>query len=233
MVLTNFIFRYFYLFLPGLILNIVGIWIEEGLVVGLSVWFADLLLSVISQLRVRKASLEVSDNEDFNEFMDAAFDPDNPKNLDDVLQEKMRRQEAEHQDNQDILQRLVVYRTLKESIREGMTLDEMIDAFEEMCKISVGEPDDLLFETGIYSFDEDKEFTFSLVRQFKFLDDDEYVQLRLNVSYLPHPKTRLLYKVKWGTPEDGNFFDMVRKSRPYRTVIKMPIQKVSVSVEET
>lgn len=233
MVLMNFAIRYFYLFLPGLVLNVIGIWNKRCLAIGLALWILDLFLSIILQIRLRKTALEESDNEDFNEFMDAAFDPNNEKSIHDILQEKIGEQDNAHDDNQAILQRLVVYRTLNESIRDGMTLDEMIDAFSEMCKISVGDPDDLLFETGTFSFDGEKKFYFSLVRQFKFFDDDEYVQLHLSVTYPPCPKTRMLYKAKWGSPTEGDFFGMVRSSRAYRAVRQMPIQHVEIYVDET
>lgn len=233
MVLVNFVIRYFYLFLPGLVLNIIGIWSRHCLAIGLALWILDLILSVIEQLRIRKTALEEHDNEDLNAFLDAAYDPDDPNSVQEILQEKIAENDSEYQKHQALLENLVVYRALNESIREGMTLDEMIDAFAEMCEISVGEPDDLLFEAGTYAFDMKKKFYFSLVRQFKFMDDDEYVQLHLEVTYLPCAKTRLLYKAKWGSLTDGDFFGMVRSSRAYRVARELPIFHVNVYVDET
>ena len=133
----------------------------------------------------------------------------------------------------NILEKLVVYRKLKEAIREGMTLQEMVDAFEKICEIPVGEPDDLLFETGTYDFTGEKLFYVSLVRQFQFLDEEEYVHLRLDITYRPCPKTRFLFGVKWGSLTEGGFFSRVRGSRAYRVAQKLPIHQVSVRVEET
>ena len=224
---------YFYLFLPGIILSIMGIGNEKCLAVGLAILLVDLVLSFINQLRIRKIALQESDNQQFNELVDAALDPNSPKTLDEIINEKQPLQPPQEGDHQALLQELVVYRTLKGSIHDGMTLDEMIDAFQNMCSISVGDPDDLLFETGTYRFTDEKQFIFSLVRQFRFLDDNEYVQLRLEINYTPCFKTALLYCVKWGSQTDGNFFPMVRKSLAYKAVRNMPIAFVNVRIEET
>ena len=75
-VLTNFLFHFFYLSIPGIILCIVGIWVKSCLWIGLSVLGLDVILSVIEQLRIRKAAVTPSDNPEFNELMDAFCGPD-------------------------------------------------------------------------------------------------------------------------------------------------------------
>lgn len=141
-------------------------------------------------------------------------------------------EDPEYQEHQKALQRLVVYRTLRDSVKEGMTLEELIDAFSRMCAIGVGEPDDLLFETGTFSFTGEKLFYFSLVRQFQFLDEDEYVQLHLDVRYQPSPATALLQKTEWGQV-GGEFFERVKNSSAYKTLKDKPIAQVEVYVDET
>ena len=75
-VLTNFLFHFFYLSIPGIILCIVGIWVKSCLWIGLSVLGLDVILSVIDKLRIRKAAVTPSDNPEFNELMDAFCGPD-------------------------------------------------------------------------------------------------------------------------------------------------------------
>ena len=75
-VLTNFLFHYFYLSIPGIILSIVGIWVKSCLWVGLAILGLDVILSIIEQLRIRKAAITPSDNPEFNELMDAFCGPD-------------------------------------------------------------------------------------------------------------------------------------------------------------
>lgn len=241
--LLNFFIRYFFLFLPGLILSIIGIWSEKCLAIGLALWLVDLVLSVVEQLRIRKAALSESDNPEFNEIMDAFYGSDDPDAVRNWVEEKMKndpdyaafQEEEEHQqaESQEKLQCLVVYRTLQETVREGMSLDELISAFERMCALDVGDPDDLLFETGTFNFTGEKLFHFDLVRQFQFLSGDEYVQLHLTVLYEPSPKTALLKNVRWGMPGDGRFFETVCGSLAYKTVKDMPITRVDIQIHET
>ena len=73
--LTNFVFHYFYLFVPGTILCIVGIWVKTCLWIGLVILGLDLILSIIEQLRIRKAAVSPSNNPEFNELMDAFCSP--------------------------------------------------------------------------------------------------------------------------------------------------------------
>ena len=75
-VLTNFLFHFFYLSVPGIILCIVGIWVKACLWIGLAILGLDVILSIIEQLRIRKAAVTPSDNPEFNELMDAFCSPD-------------------------------------------------------------------------------------------------------------------------------------------------------------
>ena len=75
-VLTNFLFHFFYLSVPGIILCIVGIWVKSCLWIGLAILGLDVILSIIEQLRIRKAAVTPSDNPEFNELMDAFCGPD-------------------------------------------------------------------------------------------------------------------------------------------------------------
>ena len=70
-VLMNFLFHYFYLLVPGVILCVVGVWVKTCLWIGLAILLLDLIFSVIDQLRIVKAATAESDNPEFNELMDA------------------------------------------------------------------------------------------------------------------------------------------------------------------
>lgn len=75
-VLTNFLLHFFYLFIPGIVLCIVGIWVKSCLWIGLAILGLDVILSIIEQLRIRKAAMTHSDNPEFNALMDAFYSPD-------------------------------------------------------------------------------------------------------------------------------------------------------------
>ena len=135
--------------------------------------------------------------------------------------------------SQEELEQLPVFLALLDSIKDGMTLDEMIDAFVAMCRLSVGDPDDLLFETGTYNFTGKKLFYFSLVRQFQYKNGDEYIQLHLDICYTPSPATARICDTEWGSLLEGDFFDMVRSSTAYAKVKDQPIAIIEVRIEET
>ena len=135
--------------------------------------------------------------------------------------------------SQEELEQLPVFLALRDSIKDGMTLDEMIDAFVAMCRLSVGDPDDLLFETGTYNFTGKKLFYFSLVRQFQYKNGDEYIQLHLDICYTPSPATARICDTEWGSLLEGDFFDMVRSSTAYEKVKDQHIASIEVRIEET
>lgn len=99
-VLTKFLVRFFYLSIPGIILCIVGIWVKPCLWVGLAILGLDFILSVLDQLRLRKAALTPSDNPEYNELMDAFCGPDGLGAFRKVLDEKIKNApEVEVQEN--------------------------------------------------------------------------------------------------------------------------------------
>ena len=153
-------------------------------------------------------------------------DPEDSDEFDDL-------EDCEECVSQEELELLPVFLALRDSIKDGMTLDEMIDAFAAMCRLPVGDPDDLLFETGTYNFTGKKLFYFSLVRQFQYKSEDEYIQLHLDICYTPSPATARICDTEWGSLLEGDFFDMVRSSTAYAKVNDQPIASIEVRIEET
>lgn len=89
-VLTNFLFHFFYLSIPGIIFCIVGIWVKPCLWIGLAILGLDVILSIIEQLRICKAVVTCSDNPEFNELMDAFCSPGGFEAFGKVLDEKIK-----------------------------------------------------------------------------------------------------------------------------------------------
>ena len=88
-VLTNFCFHFFWLFLPGILLCVAGIWTKACLWAGIAVLILDLILSVREQLKIRKAAIAESENPEFNDLMDAFCGPDGLEAVSRILEEKM------------------------------------------------------------------------------------------------------------------------------------------------
>ena len=123
---------------------------------------------------------------------------------------------------------------LKEQIAGKNTLPELVDAFEQMCRVFFWEPGDdddlLLFETGNYNFTGEPSFMFDLVRQIPD-GRGEYLQLHLDVHYAPLLGGIFLTRCMWSS--DENFFSQVRSSKPYRMLQNKRILRVECYTEGT
>jgi len=88
--ITNILFHFFWLFIPCIILLIVGIFIKPCLYVGLALLLIDIVLSLIEQLRIRQTFLTESDNPDFRSFQDALSKDGNWKdNIVELVNQKI------------------------------------------------------------------------------------------------------------------------------------------------
>lgn len=104
-----------------------------------------------------------------------------------------------------------------EKSRFPQTLDLMaaIEAFEEVCRIKiVSESDDLLYETGEYTFTGETMYYFSLTRQFDTpeTDDSEFMQLKLDILFAPDERLAAHCVIEWSDDDFADFFAMVRGS---------------------
>lgn len=125
---------------------------------------------------------------------------------------------------------------LKAAITKDMTLDEMLDAFREVCQIPVEvedeEDDILLFETGVYSFTGEDLFYFSVTRQFPD-GSDEYYQLHLDVMYQVTPENKKLSSCSWSDEIEGDFFNYIRSTKDYNAIQEKAILKIDVHMDQT
>ena len=88
--ITNILFHFFWLFIPCIILLIVGIFVKPCLYIGLALLLIDILFSLIEQFRIRQAFLEESDNPDFRAFQDALSKDGNWRdNIGELLNQKI------------------------------------------------------------------------------------------------------------------------------------------------
>ena len=88
--ITNILFHFFWLFIPCVILLIIGMFVKTCLYIGLALLLIDILLSLIEQFRIRQAFLEESDNPDFRAFQDALSKGGNWRdNIGELLNQKM------------------------------------------------------------------------------------------------------------------------------------------------
>lgn len=126
-------------------------------------------------------------------------------------------------------ERLLAY--LNNKITDTSCLEDIINAFEEMCSIPV-KNDMILFETGTYSFTGEQMFYFSLVRQFPN-DEEEYYQIRVDVLYVPSVENSYFQQSIWNEDIDGNIFNYVKESQEFVFCKDKEIFKVEIYLDET
>ena len=141
--------------------------------------------------------------------------------------ECLNREQRSESDSADALES-----HLQEAITDGMSLPEIVDAFERMCQIPM-EDSMILFETGVYDFTGEPLFYFSLVRQFPGGDGDEFLQLHANVLYRPTPENKAFWETVWDDDLDGDIFDHIRSSPAYAWAKDHEYDQVEVYLDET
>ena len=120
---------------------------------------------------------------------------------------------------------------LRDNIMCGMSLVDIVNVFEQMCQMpSVGSM--LLFETGIFSFDTQPKFLFSLVRQYPG-KDEEYYQLHVDVLYEPTDENAAFFISVWDIDLGENIFNYIRNSAVYFWAKERPFYKIDIYMDET
>ena len=95
--ISNILFHFSWLFIPSIILIIIGIFIKECLYLGLALLLINIILSFIEQIRIRHIMLSDSDNEDFQKFQNAVLGDESP--IDSVIN-LVENAIKEHDDNE-------------------------------------------------------------------------------------------------------------------------------------
>jgi len=76
------------LFLPSIILLIVGIWVKWCLFVGVALLLLDVIISLIEQIQIRNTTIN-SNNPNFKEWQDAILSSDWKNNIMDLTESKI------------------------------------------------------------------------------------------------------------------------------------------------
>ena len=121
---------------------------------------------------------------------------------------------------------------LKREITEKMSLPEIVDAFERMCRIPIAD-DMILFETGTFSFTGEPRFYFCLVRQFPIEDDDEFYQIHVVILFQPDSENCKFSGTVWNEDIAENIFDFIRKSDAFAYAKSHPYSKIEIYMDET
>ena len=88
--LLNLFIKFFFIFLLGVLLLIIGIWVKICVYIGAFLFLTDILLSLFDQMKSRKTVLKNNDP-NFEEFQNAVLSPDWENNVKDFVKTKISR----------------------------------------------------------------------------------------------------------------------------------------------
>ena len=98
-VAINFLFHFFWMFIPGVVLLLIGIFNQKCLAMGVALLIVDMMASLIEQFKIRQATLADSDNPAFQEFQEAlSKDGDWMQNVMDFVDENCEPVDDEYGD---------------------------------------------------------------------------------------------------------------------------------------
>jgi len=98
--ITNLLLRFVWLFVPGVILLIAGIFIRPCLYLGALVLLLDVIVSLTEQIRLRRTFLKESDHPDFRSFQEAlSAGGDWKENIQDWFNQRMADQQKISEEN--------------------------------------------------------------------------------------------------------------------------------------
>lgn len=102
---------------------------------------------------------------------------------------------------------------IKNALYEGISLDEALEVFQEMCKIPLGY-DLILYETGAYALNLEPAFYLCLVRQYRN-SDGASSQIHMNLKYTLDMDNRQLRESVWNDELEEDIFSYVKRSETY------------------
>ena len=122
--------------------------------------------------------------------------------------------------------------SLKEKITDQMSLEDMVNVFEEMYDTPFDE-EIILCEMGTFTRLSNKTlFQISMFRQVPN-DDEEFYQVHLDIFYKSTSENAEFRESIWDEDPDENIFDYIRNSEVFADAKDKEYLKVKIYLDET
>lgn len=119
---------------------------------------------------------------------------------------------------------------LERVISDGMSIDEIIGAFEKWYH-PMEEDESLLFETGTFDFTGEELFYFSFTKQFPN-EDDEYYQIHMDILYEPDDENKKFSDTFWDETGD-EIMNYIKNSKEFNYARYHKYAKIDIYMDET
>lgn len=127
-----------------------------------------------------------------------------------------------------------IYQSLRSAVTDDSTLEEMLNAFAEMCRIPVETTSEMfLYEVYSYEFDGQSYLMCHIVRQVDEPHSDEYIQLCLDIEYLLDEDLADFEETTWIEADAAEFLHHIRSGKIYETLTAKPIHQRYVAIYAT
>lgn len=127
-----------------------------------------------------------------------------------------------------------IYQALRNAVTEDSTLEEMVDAFEDMCSIPVETSSEMfLYEVGAYEFEGETYLNCHIVRQVDDPGTDEFIQLHMDIIYLLDEDMAGFEETTWFDANVEGFLEYIRNGEIYQALTGKPIDRRYVSIDST
>lgn len=127
-----------------------------------------------------------------------------------------------------------IYQQLHGAVTEDSSLEEIINAFSEMCKIPVATSTEMfLYEVYSYEFEAEAFLNCHIVRQVDDPGTDEFIQLHLDIIYRLEEDIAGFEETTWFEEDPEGFVQHIRSGSIYQTLLGKPIHERYVSIDST
>lgn len=230
--LRYFIFKLFYLFIPGVVFIAISGKYPRGLIAGGGLLILDLIISLIKTIRTIQLTKDVLKKTDF--FTEEELDEDlgaSIRKLVDIRKSEYLEEEDSF-DYEELIEELpetAIVKKLKSEINSELSLLEIIDKFKIITEEFYGPEDMYLYESGKDPFYKTDNYFISLTYQY---ETDDLYQARLDIEIDKNLVGYHFNKSFWDH-EYPDFWEAVKNDKIVKKVIDNPGAIIKVIIYES
>ena len=127
---------------------------------------------------------------------------------------------------------LEVSKFLTSAIHDDASLDEMLDAFAQMCQIPMDVVTDIYtYSVSVYESEGTTYLHFMVARQFELPDDHEFLDLGFSATYLADSDIAAFDENKRIEDDWRSLITYVKESKAYQTLMTKEILTRNVGID--
>lgn len=230
--LRYFIFKLFYLFIPGVVFICISGKYPRGLIAGGGLLILDLIISVIKTIRTIQLTKDVLKKTDF--FTGEELDDDLGESLRKLVDIRTSEylEEEDSFDFEELIEELpetTIVNKLKSEINTELSILDIIDKFKTITEEFYGPEDMYLYEGGKDPFYKSDNYFISLKYQY---ETDDLYQVCLDIEIDKNLVGHYFNKSFWDH-EYPDFWEVVKNEKIVKRTINNPEAIIKIIIYET